>query len=175
MDGLTAVSWGQGRIDLFWVDDARALWHRAWNGTAWAEPESLGGTLSSSPAVTTWAANELEVFAVFPDGRLWDRYRDGAAWHDWESLGGDLDPGGQPASSSWGADRIDVFAPGRAGGEPCPSASLRDRRRRTQVRLEPGLRLRPDHVELAEVRRVMPATRYDHEPLGRRREGIHLA
>jgi hypothetical protein len=115
MDGLTAVSWGPDRIDLFWVDAQGALWHRAWNHSGWSEPESLGGTLVSPPAVTSWAANELEVFAVFPDGQLWDRYWDGQAWHDWETLGGELDPAGQPAASSWAEDRIDIFASGRNG------------------------------------------------------------
>ena len=52
--------------------------------------------------------------AIFPDGELWNRYWDGAAWHPWESLGGVL--AGTPAASSWSADRIDVFAPGREGG-----------------------------------------------------------
>jgi hypothetical protein len=56
----------------------------------------------------------MEVFALFDDGELWDRYWDGAAWHEWESLGGSLT--GQPAASSWGADRLDVWAPGRDGG-----------------------------------------------------------
>ena len=56
-------------------------------------------------------ADKSEVFAIFDDGQLWDRYWDGTSWHDWESLGGELT--GTPAASSWGDDRIDVFAPGR--------------------------------------------------------------
>ena len=78
MDGLAAVSWGEGRIDLFWRGDDRALWHRWWDGTAWSDSESLGGVLASGPAVTAWAVDRLEVFAVFDDGQLWDRYWDGA-------------------------------------------------------------------------------------------------
>ena len=114
MNGLTAVSWGSGRLDLFWLGVARELMHRWWTPeTGWSADESLGGELAAPPAVTSWAQNEMEVFAVFPDGQLWDRYWDGAAWHPWESLGGEL--AGQPAASSWGADRIDVFAPGRDG------------------------------------------------------------
>jgi hypothetical protein len=34
------------------------------------------------------------------------------AWHPWESLGGQLAPASAPAASSWGADRLDVFAVG---------------------------------------------------------------
>jgi hypothetical protein len=74
MDEATAaVSWGPDRIDLFWVDAAGALIHRASRGDAWDAPESLGGTLASAPAATAWAVDQLQVFAVFPDGALWNR------------------------------------------------------------------------------------------------------
>ena len=113
LEGLVAVSWGPDRIDLFWVGADRSLMHRWWDGSAWSADRSLGGSLASSPAVTTWAAGQMEVFAIFADGELWDRYWDGEAWHKWESLGGELT--GQPAASSWSADRLDVFAEGRDG------------------------------------------------------------
>ena len=114
-DGVAAVSWGSGRIDLFWRDDDETLVHRAFDGAAWGASESLGGTLASPPVATAWAVDQLQVFAVFPDGQLWNRYWDGAKWHAWESLGGELDPGARPGASSWSADRIDVFARGRNG------------------------------------------------------------
>ena len=48
MDEATAaVSWGPDRIDLFWVDAAGALVHRASRRRRWDAPESLGGTLAS--------------------------------------------------------------------------------------------------------------------------------
>ncbi|HEV2006023.1 MAG TPA: hypothetical protein VGQ85_05350, partial [Candidatus Limnocylindrales bacterium] len=53
--GVAAASWGPGRVDLFWVDGDRALWHRAWTAGAWQAAEALGGLLASSPAVTAWA------------------------------------------------------------------------------------------------------------------------
>jgi sialidase-1 len=37
------------------------------------------------------------------------------SWHAWESLGGELDPAGGAAASSWGPDRLDVWALGRDG------------------------------------------------------------
>ena len=49
------------------------------------------------------------------DGELWNRYWDRTYWHQWESLGGELDPTETPAASSWGADRLDVYARGRTG------------------------------------------------------------
>ena len=115
MRDVAAVSWGDGRIDLFWRDDADALWHRSFERGAWAAAEDLGGTLASGPAVTAWAVNQMEVFAVFPDGTLWNRYWDGAAWHPWESLGGELAIGPTPAASSWEGGRLDVFATGIDG------------------------------------------------------------
>lgn len=113
--GTAAVSWGEGRIDLFWVDFDGALIHQAFEGGAWDTAESLGGSLASGPAVTAWAVGQMEVFAVMQDGGLSNRYWDGVAWHAWEPLGGDLDPSETPAASSFGPDRLDVFARGRDG------------------------------------------------------------
>jgi hypothetical protein len=113
-DGLAAVSWGEDRLDLFWMGPERSLMHRWWTaGGGWSADESLGGDLGAPPAVTSWAENEMQVFGVFADGQLWSVYWDGAAWHEWHAMGGELV--GQPAASSWGADRIDVFANGRDG------------------------------------------------------------
>ena len=84
--GIAAVSWGRGRIDLFWADTDSALVHRAFEDGRWSEPESLGGTLTAPPAATAWAVDQLQVFAVFPDGQLWNRFWNGARWVDWERL-----------------------------------------------------------------------------------------
>jgi hypothetical protein len=112
MRDLAAVSWGEDRIDLFWTEDGGGLRHRASIAGSWAEAEDLGGRLASPVAVTAWAPDRMEVFAVFADGELWDRYWDGSSWHPWESLGGSLALGSAPAASSWGDDRLDVFATG---------------------------------------------------------------
>ena len=53
IDGTAAVSWSADRIDLFWVDTDGALVHRAFRAGTWDEPESLGGTLASAPALLT--------------------------------------------------------------------------------------------------------------------------
>jgi hypothetical protein len=113
--GLAAATWGPGRLDLFWVDDDRALWHAAAIDGAWTEPESLGGTLASAPTVVAWAEGEMEVFAVMDDGELWNRYWDHTYWHQWETLGGELDPSWTPSSSSSGGNRLDVYGRGRDG------------------------------------------------------------
>ena len=106
MDGVAAVSWGAGRIDLFWREADGGLAHRRSTARRLAATPSRSAERSASrPAVTAWAVDEMQVFAVFPDGQLWNRYWDGTSWHPWESLGGEL--AGEPAaSSSWrGPDR----------------------------------------------------------------------
>jgi hypothetical protein len=113
MRDVAAVSWEPDRIDLFWVDADRVLWHRAYAG-GWTEPESLGGRLASPPAVTAWAPDQMEVFAVFDDGASGTatgtamRGIRGSRWRvarDWRGAGGEL----------VGADRLDVFATGVDG------------------------------------------------------------
>ena len=101
--GIAAVSWGEGRIDRFWIGPDGDLLHAAFDGDRWLEAESLGGSPASVPGVTAWAVDQLQVFAVFADGELWNRYWDGTSWHPWESLGGELDPSGGAAASSWRA------------------------------------------------------------------------
>ena len=59
------------------MDEDAGLVHRVFVSGTWSEPESLGGTLASAPAVTAWAVDQLQVFAIFPDGELWNRYWDG--------------------------------------------------------------------------------------------------
>ena len=76
---------------------------------AWSNWESLGGTITAGPAVSSWAPGRLDVFAKGADNALWHRWFDGG-WHGWESLGGIID--NEPAATSWSSGRIDVFARG---------------------------------------------------------------
>ncbi len=41
MDGVAAVSWGAGRVDLFWREADGGLAHRAFEAEAWGDVESL--------------------------------------------------------------------------------------------------------------------------------------
>jgi hypothetical protein len=79
-------------------------------GTGWSIWESLGGVLTSSPAVSSWGVNRLDCFVRGTDNAMWHRWWDGAAWRGWESLGGVLTSA--PAAVSWGANRIDCFVRG---------------------------------------------------------------
>lgn len=108
-----AASWAAGRIDAFARGTDSALWHRAWNGTAWQAWESLGGLLGSSPAAVSGTANRVDIFIRGVDGALWHRWWNGTAWQPWESLGGITTAG--PAAASSSATRIDVFVRGSDG------------------------------------------------------------
>jgi hypothetical protein len=72
--------------------------------------ESLGGTLTSAPAVSSWASGRLDVFARGTDNALWHlSYSSG--WGRWEQLGANQ-ISSNPAAISWGPNRIDVFVRG---------------------------------------------------------------
>jgi len=74
---------------------------------------SLGGQLTSGPAVASWGVNRLDVFARGTDNALWQKWWDGTGWYGWHSLGGGLTS--DPAAVSWGPNRIDVVV--RGGGD----------------------------------------------------------
>ena len=72
--------------------------------------DSLGGALTSAPAICSWEQGRLDVFGRGTDDALWHRSFANRAWNDWESLGGGLTS--PPAAVSWGPGRIDVFVRG---------------------------------------------------------------
>jgi hypothetical protein len=104
----TAVSWANGRIDIFARGADNALWHK-WYQNSWSGWESLGGTIASGPDVCSWGAGRLDVFARGTDNTLVHKWYDNG-WSGWESLGGGITS--DPSAVSWGAGRIDVFARG---------------------------------------------------------------
>jgi uncharacterized protein YndB with AHSA1/START domain len=113
----TAVSWGDGRIDVFALGADLSLWHKGYaRGQGWSGWENLGGVLLSSPAVSSWAEGRLDVFALGTDGQMRHKwFVRGQGWSKglWENLG--APPGGLifgPTAVSWGEGRIDVFALG---------------------------------------------------------------
>jgi hypothetical protein len=75
--------------------------------TGW---QSLGGTLTSSPAASSWGPAREDIFVRGSDNALWHRPRIGLAWGAWESLGGILSA--DPSAVSWGTNRIDVVVRG---------------------------------------------------------------
>ncbi|MBM3673746.1 MAG: hypothetical protein FJW88_02155 [Actinobacteria bacterium] len=102
-----AVSWGQGRIDVFARGTDNGLYHQ-WYDNGWSGWESLGGVLASAPAVSSWAPGRLDVFARGAAGDLIHRYYDNG-WSAWESLSDPGTIGSSPSATSWALGRIDVF------------------------------------------------------------------
>ena len=74
--------------------------------------ESLGGVITSRPAVCSWAPGRLDVFVRGGDGALYHKFFEGGIWWEWENLGGFIQAGSDPAVASWGYGRIDVFVRG---------------------------------------------------------------
>lgn len=111
--GPASVAWSSGYTDVFVRGADDTLFHRR-GTTTWHAWESLGGLLSSDPAVASRAPGLLDVFARGPFNQLWHISFDGAKWSDWVNLGGDL--ASEPAAVAMDSGRIDVFARARDGG-----------------------------------------------------------
>jgi hypothetical protein len=102
---------GIHQLDAFAVGSDNALYHKTFDGNAWAPPnwEFLGGRTLADPAAVSRAGG-IDFFVQGTDGALWWRRYDGHQWLPWQSLGGRLIGG--PAVASWGPNRLDVFVVG---------------------------------------------------------------
>jgi hypothetical protein len=117
-----AVAWGANRLDVFVLGTDRALYHKAWNGSAWAPSvsgyEAQGGLCTSAPQVVSWGANRLDVFVTGTDSGLFHKWWNGTAWGPsltgYESMGGLCV--GDPRAVAWGPNRLDVFVVGTDRG-----------------------------------------------------------
>ena len=115
---LSTVSWGPNRADVFGIGPNKDVLHKFWDGYGWRPSvdtfESLGGHTDSPPTAVAWGPNRLDIFIVGKDQDLLHKYWDGSSWRpstkDWESLGGRLNPPSVFAATSWGVDRLDIFA-----------------------------------------------------------------
>jgi hypothetical protein len=65
----------------------RAMYHKAWNGSAWVGYDNLGGVLTGVPCPVSWAANRLDVFGKGTDDALYHKWFS-STWQGWEDLGG---------------------------------------------------------------------------------------
>lgn len=108
-----ASSSGPNHQDVFVRGTDNHLWHNVWNGIAWGSWVSLGGTLSSAPAVVA-QGSQLDIFVRGPDGGLWHLTWTGTSWSSWQPLGGPT--GGQiagtPAVASPAPGQLHVLARG---------------------------------------------------------------
>jgi hypothetical protein len=109
--GISAVSWGRNRIDVF-VRNGETIKHATWSGI-WDAWHSLEGNAIAQPVATTWGTGRLDVFAEFADGQVWHRWFDGD-WQPWQSIGGKII--GLPCPVSWGPHRLDLSVRGTDDG-----------------------------------------------------------
>ena len=118
----TVASWGEGRLDVFWTNSSSNLEHK-WYENGWSGIQNLGGALASAPAAVSWGPGRIDVVwrgmtnglehTAYPCyGGSWCR---GDGWANSENLGHSVTS--DPAISSWGEDRLDVFWRGSAAGD----------------------------------------------------------
>jgi hypothetical protein len=115
--GPAADAQNANSLDVFVQGTDNALWYKHWDSTKWSAWKSLGGSLTSSPAVTSPANGVIDVFARGTTGSLYEKTstNGGSSWSSWISLGGQIASGTGPAAYSSGAGHIDVFVEGTNG------------------------------------------------------------
>jgi hypothetical protein len=68
-----AVSWGEGRIDLFVRGSIANIWHQTWENGAWLGWEDIDGRTESGPTAASWGFGNLHVFVLAGGGTVWHR------------------------------------------------------------------------------------------------------
>ena len=114
-EGVSAVSWGPDRIDVFAASGApgNPLLHWWSDGGQFSGPENLGGNLApGTVSAVSRAPNRLDVFGVSKDGRIarwqWDgRYWSGPNYRGDNVRAGDVSAVVRPGN------RVDVFVLGQ--------------------------------------------------------------
>lgn len=105
-----AISIDGTRLDVFARGDDDALYHITSpdGGGTWGSWESLGGVLTSAPAVASWGSNRMDVLVRGADYAIWHRAWNGSGWTNWGSIGGTFSSA--PDAVSWGPNHISVAA-----------------------------------------------------------------
>ena len=97
---LSAVAWGEGRVDVVGLAPDDRVWHRfadsemlGWQPMSWKnigrEPyERPGLNFSTAPVIMSWGPGHLAIFAMAQtNGSIMHVSGDGSAWADWQSIG----------------------------------------------------------------------------------------
>jgi acylphosphatase len=114
-----AVCNSDGRLEVFGVGSDRAVWHnwqKAPHSGPWSGWASLGGVVTSDPAVFINSDGRLELFARGADNALWHNWQTAphaGPWSGWNSLGGIITSDPEVVENSDG--RLEVFARGLDG------------------------------------------------------------
>ncbi|KAI3317697.1 hypothetical protein HD806DRAFT_514023 [Xylariaceae sp. AK1471] len=109
---LSAVSWGDPRVDLFGIAPDNSIWHKFYTGYDWQPKqfEHIPSGATSCPSVSSWDYGRIDlVWANNSGGNVLHKYFDGGNWGpSWEDaidLGGDVD---LVETYSWGKGRLDI-------------------------------------------------------------------
>ncbi|HTD21109.1 MAG TPA: hypothetical protein VK738_00485 [Terriglobales bacterium] len=123
---VVAGPWGPGRLDVVVRNQNNQMYHAAeakqfLGNITWLDWQPLGGSqwggvFASPPAMVAWAANRLDMFALGINNQMLWKYWDGNNWQpsangDWQDIGGH-NLGSPPVVTSWGSNRLDLFALG---------------------------------------------------------------
>ena len=96
------------RMDVFVRGPDDGLWQTSWHeGQTWQEWKSLGGHLTSDPAVVSDDYFSFHIFALGANNVLLHKH---ISWSNCNSLGGEWRS--RPAAASWAPGRLDVFVRG---------------------------------------------------------------
>jgi hypothetical protein len=86
---LSAVSWGQPRLDIFVRAPDNSIWHKWHDIYGWGDWESWGGNFPGNPVAVSWGPGRLDVFVRGWDNALMHTWYDRSHGpHPWEPLGG---------------------------------------------------------------------------------------
>lgn len=102
-----------GGVEAYTRGTDGALARQAREGDRWAQPQSLGGQITSAPSAVSTVPGRVDVFARGGQGQLVQRYAVDGRWSPWLHLGGRLI--GAPSVTSWAPGRLDVFGRGVDG------------------------------------------------------------
>lgn len=86
-----AVSWGEGRFDVFGIDNATGgILHKYFDGGAYNDGwENLGGSFAGTPVASSMGPGRMDVWAASAaDGLLFHTFWAPGYYHPWETLGG---------------------------------------------------------------------------------------
>jgi len=130
--GLTSVSWGADRFDVFGIAGDGSAWHKGWsNAEGWFPSgegwNRIGGSFlpSSKIEAVSWGANRIDLFGIAGNA-VWHKSWNGSDWEPlgqgWSRLGGSFKPGTDVRAVSWSVNRIDLF--GIAGDAVWHRASI---------------------------------------------------
>ncbi len=119
--GVSPVSWGAGRFDIFCIAGDGSAWHKGWSDAGGWFPSGegwnrIGGSFKQGTRLSavSWGKSRFDIFGIAGDGSAWHKgWSDAEGWFPlgevWNRIGGSFPTTTGLTSVSWGADRFDVF------------------------------------------------------------------